>query len=487
MCKVILISGLVLVGFNSAQAVDWGSDSLLNDSHRPERSWMSGFSNTAGVVAGDTLAAAIASCDAVVGADQYCVVEVAQVPTDLPLVITRSKTKLQGMPGVILTASGNGSFLEIQSDTHEVVIEGLELQGHQANSFIAGIQVDGENISHIAILNNKIHDFKVGDDNAHGIVVYGEGETEVLAITDIIIEGNEVYDMKTGSSESIVINGNVTNWEIKANHVHDVNNIAIDAIGGEGIAGTQTIGGKKFPSEVDAARYGFIENNTVETMSTLDNPAYGNQHSWAAAIYVDGGHHIRITGNQVTNAAWGYEIGAENCLTSSHILLENNTATDSHFGDLVIGGYAGRGYKNANPPINCDPNNTDDANEGHGYVENITVQNNTFAAGGTETPTIAPQFRLTHTIIAQPSAVAINDQGDGSATGDENAIKTTASSLSLTGDANDDAVVDIKDVIFIINIILGSEATTEAANCNTDVDGIIDIQDVICTINAVLG
>ncbi len=483
MHRIILISGLVLAGFNSAQAVDWGSDTLLNDSHRPERSWMANFSNTADVIAGNTLGTAISSCDSVVGVDQYCVVEVAQAPTDLPLVITRSKTKLQGMPNVALTATGNGTFLEIQSGTHEIILSGLDLEGHQASNFIAGIQVDGDNISHIAILNNKIHDFKVGDNDAHGIAIYGEGQTEDKAITDIIIEGNEVYDMKTGSSENIVVNGNVTHWEINNNHVHDANNIGIDAIGGEGTAGTQTVGGKKFPSDIDAARYGFIENNTIENLSTQTNPAYDQQHSWMAAVYIDGGHHIKITGNHAINTAWGYEIGAENCMTSAHILLENNTATASHFGDIVLGGYAERGYKNANPAINCDPGNTRDANEGHGYVENITVRNNSFSGGGSE-DTIAPQFRLTHTIIAQPSAVAVNDQGDGSATGDGNAIKTT-DVAALVGDANRDRSVDIQDVIFAINIILGSEATATLANC--DGEGVVDIQDVICIINQILG
>ena len=37
--------------------------------------------------------------------------------------------------------------------------------------------------------------------------------------------------MRTGSSESIVINGNVQRWEISDNRVVNVNNIAIDAIG----------------------------------------------------------------------------------------------------------------------------------------------------------------------------------------------------------------------------------------------------------------
>ena len=46
-----------------------------------------------------------------------------------------------------------------------------------------------------------------------------------------------------GASESVVVNGNVTHWRITGNHIHDDNNIGIDAIGWEGDgarAGTAT-------------------------------------------------------------------------------------------------------------------------------------------------------------------------------------------------------------------------------------------------------
>ena len=37
-----------------------------------------------------------------------------------------------------------------------------------------------------------------------------------------------------GASESVVVNGNVKGWRIAGNHIHDNNNIGIDAIGYEG-------------------------------------------------------------------------------------------------------------------------------------------------------------------------------------------------------------------------------------------------------------
>lgn len=70
-------------------------------------------------------------------------------------------------------------------------------------------------------------------------------------------------------------------------------------------------------------------------MSTLNNPAYDNEESWAAAIYIDCGHHIKVTDNVVVNASWGYDIGAENCLTTRHIYMTGNSESGSTFGDLL--------------------------------------------------------------------------------------------------------------------------------------------------------
>src|SRR5207302_909819 len=66
--------------------------------------------------------------------------------------------------------------------------------------------------------------------NAFGIAVYGSSTTPA---TDIVIDSNNVHDLKTGSSESVVLNGNVTNFQVTNNTVHDNNNIGIDFIGFE--------------------------------------------------------------------------------------------------------------------------------------------------------------------------------------------------------------------------------------------------------------
>lgn len=317
----------------------------------------------------------------------------------------------------------NNAFIFIGDNTREVIIESLDLQGHDAvDDEIFGIIVSGKNIRKILIRNNKIHNFS-SNSNAHGIAVYGTGDTDDKAIRHVIIDGNSVYSMRTGSSESVVINGNVSRWEIKRNDIYDVNNIAIDAIGGEGTTATRTDSqGRILPGIYDVARYGFIEDNFVENMSSIDNPAYNNEESWAAAIYIDGGSHIQITDNVVVNASWAYELGAENCLTTRHITMTGNSAVGSTFGDLLLGGYTQTGYLD-DASIDCNPNNTIDVNEGHGYVKFLTVKENHFNSTNVQIDPIFLQYRTTNTIIVEPGVIAENEDGDGSAPGDENAVR----------------------------------------------------------------
>ena len=414
----------LLLGSTQLQA-KWGA-TALDEKFRPARAWMNNFSAVPDVVANGSIASAIASCDSVVGVKKYCVVEIGDNATGLPLEIERSNTKLLGVPGMQpLTSSKNGTFIYIGDGVKRVAIEGLDIEGHSAgNKEIYAIIVDGKSIRNIAILNNKIHGFD-SNENAHGIAVYGTGATNAKAISNVIIEGNSVYEMRTGSSESIVVNGNVKKWEIKSNDVYDINNIAIDAIGGEGTSPSRkNSSGRVLPGKVDAARYGFIEDNFVENMHTTDNPAYGRKESWAAAIYIDGGHHIQIKDNVVMNSAWGYEVGAENCLVSRHITMTGNSAEESYYGDLLLGGYAKKGFFK-DKSINCNPNNTRDANEGHGYVRYLTIKENLFSSSDTELDPISLQYRTTNAIIVEPGIEAVNETGNGSARNDENAVRIT--------------------------------------------------------------
>jgi len=347
------------------------------ESDRPDRQWLSAFNGAKKIKVRDSIEAALLQCPK----QQYCELLVDQLVLTQTVEINRSKTRLTGLKGNQVRMSKNrrtnGFYFQVTQGVNQVIFSDLNLDGENIEKFpdIFGIGSYASNISQVMLSNNRIANFH-GNENAHAIAFYGIGATDEEAINNIIIENNQISDMRTGSSESIVINGNVRQWEIVGNMIERVNNIAIDAIGGEGTAPTQFLpDGRVSPGTFDAARFGFIENNTVIDMSTKNNPAYGNQESWSGAIYIDGARSIRIAGNTVSNAPWALVIGAENCVTSSHIQMFDNTSNGSRYGDVLIGGYADGGYLE-DIQINCDPHTSIDKSEGHGDVSNLDVRNN---------------------------------------------------------------------------------------------------------------
>jgi hypothetical protein len=176
------------------------------------------------------------------------------------------------------------------------------------------------------------------DANGFGIAVYG---TENTPIDGLRIENCEVWDLRTGQSESVTLNGNVTNFTVRANRVHDCNNIGIDFIGYEGSA----------PAAVDRARDGVCSENEVWAVDSSTNPGYGGDFESgggersADGIYVDGGTRIIIERNHVHACNIGVELASEakNGVTD-FITLRNNLVRHNHVAGLMMGGYdANRG------------------------------------------------------------------------------------------------------------------------------------------------
>lgn len=61
---------------------------------------------------------------------------------------------------------------------------------------------------------------------------------------------------------------------------------------------------------------------------------------------------------------------------------------------------------------------------------------------------------------------------------------TDSSGTVILGDANNDGVVNIQDVVSVINIILTGGGVINGVDCNED--GLVNIQDVVCVINIIL-
>jgi hypothetical protein len=291
-------------------------------------------------------------------------------------------------------AAGNtpvidGTGIPINGETGLVVIEnksyikviGFEIRNLDAGgvgaAFNAGIWIRGYG-DHLEIRNNVVHHIwnSCSRCGAHGIAVYGRNATQT--INNIIIDGNELYDLKTGWSESMVLNGNVEFFTVTNNVVHDNDNIGIDFIGYEGeCAGC---------GDNDRARDGVCVGNLVYNIDALGNPAYGTDRC-ADGIYVDGGTRILIEKNIVHHSNIGIELASEHQgKDTSYVTVRNNFVSYSHMVGLAFGGYANRtGSARYNTIVGNTLFNNDTDNLGYGemliqyHTLNNVIENNIFS------------------------------------------------------------------------------------------------------------
>ena len=132
-----------------------------------------------------------------------------------------------------------------------------------------GLLVSGSNIE---IRDNKIHEIRGID--AMGITVYGTSTSAPIS--------------------NLTIDGNIQSFTVTNNTVHDVNNIAIDFIGGE----TDI-------NPVFVPRGGLVSGNRVYRSRANYGGGFG------AGIYVDGAMDIIVENNIVSESDLGIERGAE--------------------------------------------------------------------------------------------------------------------------------------------------------------------------------
>ncbi|ACU73560.1 conserved hypothetical protein [Catenulispora acidiphila DSM 44928] len=244
--------------------------------------------------------------------------------------------------------TGRSAMVDIAGST-AVTVRGLEITGYRSADIAAmpiGIYVHGGDTG-VTIAGNHVH--AMGNDNgtlgsmdmnAHGIAAYGDSPTR--PISTLTIDGNEVDHLKLGASESVVVNGNVDGWRITGNHIHDDNNIGIDAIGFE-----PTLPPSYRYTDLNRARDGVISGNDVENIVSEGNPAYWSPEGWcncADGVYVDGGTHIAIAGNSVRGDDIGIEVAAENARgAADHVTVEGNAVSDSRYVGITTGGYCDGG------------------------------------------------------------------------------------------------------------------------------------------------
>src|SRR5437588_719088 len=249
--------------------------------------------------------------------------------------------RFQSYPGETAIVDGTGlvpptsspqGLINITNQSY-ISIQGFEIRNYQtssASAIPAGIWVSGSG-SNIQILNNVIHNIVTTSEasgSAFGIAVYGTAAP--ASLDSVTISGNQVYNLKTGKSESVNVDGNVTNFVITNNSIHDNDNIGIDVIGFEGVSPDPSY---------DYARNGTVAGNTVYNISAINNPGEGNQYD-ANGIYVDGGSQVVIERNLIHHVDIGIEMASEHQgHVTSFVIARNNLVYSANSIVVNIGGY----------------------------------------------------------------------------------------------------------------------------------------------------
>src|ERR1022692_3304368 len=206
-------------------------------------------------------------------------------------------------------SSATQGLINMTGSLSYITISGFEIRNYttsKAADTPAGVWITGSGAG-IQILNNLVHHITTKSEkngNAFGIAVYGTSKTPV---THLIISGNEVYDNRTGNSETLTLDGNVTNFKVTNNLVHDNDNIGIDAIGYEGVG----------PVGYDEAMYGEISGNTVYNISGITNPGEGREYD-ADGLYCDGCAYVTFERNVIIQTDYGIETTSENQVCQSN-------------------------------------------------------------------------------------------------------------------------------------------------------------------------
>ncbi|MDP4098226.1 right-handed parallel beta-helix repeat-containing protein [Paenibacillus sp. P96] len=308
-----------------------------------------------------------------------------------PIVFSNYDNETPIIDGKGLPVSGSEGLVEL-ADVNYVTVQGFEIRNFTTafkNAVPVGIYVHGAG-GFINLSNNKVHDIQntatpSGSDrlgrDAHGIAVYGTKAPD--AIHDLTIDGNELFNLVLGSSEALVLNGNVDGFMVSNNLVHDNDNIGIDLIGFEGTAPN---------TAYDQARNGLVKGNRVYNNSVSNNPSYAKDDNSAGGIYVDGGKDSVIEQNYSYNNDIGIEIASEHAgKSTSNITVRSNVIYNNRLTGIAIGGYDDE----RGSTVNCKiVNNTvyknDTLNDYNGQLlvqydtKNNVIKNNIFVANSTD-------------------------------------------------------------------------------------------------------
>ena len=261
---------------------------------------------------------------------------------------------------------GEYLFFAFDEGTSYIIFEDLEIRSATHKYVGAFVCYDGGQ-NHLIFKNIKIHDLHTTKTkyDANAFLFMGEKKNP---ISNVMLIGNECYDLTLGYSEAISFAGNCEYCYVIDNRVYDVTNIGIDFYGNAGYCSDESL---------DQTRYCVAAYNIVYNC----NSPYAD----CAGIYVDGGRNCLIEGNLVYNCQYGIEIGSEeknDKYPVTDITVRNNILRENSVCAMRIGGYD---TKTSGTVLNCCVYNNSFADNGGSNiiiskVDNIIFANNIFVS-----------------------------------------------------------------------------------------------------------
>lgn len=249
--------------------------------------------------------------------------------------------------GTNLFINGWGNALVQIKDISYIQLENIHIcHAHDSenNSDPEGVYICGN--SHDIVLRNcKIYDIKndcpkvdaKGDwRSAHAILVLGNNND--YPVKNLLIEKCEVFDIHSGTSEAFTLAGNVTDFIIQDNEVHDVENIGIIIAGGDNLNPNGDI-------SVNYARDGIVRRNHVYRCTHELSQDY-----WSQSVSNGGAIGIYLCGNGNTiveqNKVWGCDRGIGLCsesykLQTKNCIVRNNFVYNNYRTGIYMGAYLG--------------------------------------------------------------------------------------------------------------------------------------------------
>lgn len=272
--------------------------------------------------------------------------------------------KQSGEPGRLITLKSypgetariDGTFLQVKGWKQALVqvidVDYLQLENlHICHSHDAANNTDPEGIyiggssSNITLRGCKIYDIKndclvldSGDDwrSAHAILVLGTNNEK--PIRNLLIEGCEVFDIHSGTSESVTLAGNVTDFTIQDNEVHDVENIGIIIAGGDNL----NPGGDV---SVNFARNGVVRRNRVYRCTHEISQDFWSQsasNGGAIGIYLCGNANTIVEQNEVFACDRGIGLCSESDqLQTRDCIVRHNFVYNNVRTGIYLGAYLG--------------------------------------------------------------------------------------------------------------------------------------------------